>query len=159
MFHVARPLCAIFYRGARLGEVANRSGKIGYGGMPPASNVENPGCLGFQGEERIGRDYIRYINEVSRLPAVSENRNRLVSDCFLNKSRNDRGVFTSRILIGTKDVKIAQGNSGESPFTREAAAMPFCFMLACGIGTFRLGRHAFNFWNGWIVAVNCSRAA
>ena len=37
--------------------------------------------------------------------------------------------------------------------------MPFGFVLACCIRTFRLGRHAFNFRIGWIVAVDCSRAA
>src|SRR5262249_10402331 len=99
------------------------------------------------------------MNEVSRLPTVSENRNRLILDRFLNKNRNGRSIFTSRILVGTKDVKITKGNSGESPCTREGAAMPFAFVLACGIWTFRFGRHAFNFWNGWIVTVNCSRAA
>src|SRR5262249_11833635 len=109
--------------------------------------------------KRISRDYILYINEVSRLLAVSENRDRLVPHCFLNKSRNDSGVFTSRILVGTKDIKITKGNSGESPFLREEAAAPFAFILACGIWTFRLGRHGFNSWNRRIVAVNCSRAA
>ena len=37
--------------------------------------------------------------------------------------------------------------------------MAFAFILACGIRTFRLGRHAFNCWNRWIVAVNCGRTA
>src|SRR5207249_1765309 len=102
---------------------------------------------------------ILYINEVSRLPAVAENRNRLVSDCFLNKSWNDRRVLTSRFLVGTKNVEIAKGNSGQLPFIREGTAMLFPFVLACGVRTFRIERHAFDFWNGWIVTVNCSRAA
>src|SRR5205823_11789861 len=110
-------------------------------------------------EERSGFDHIHYINEVSSLPAVSENRNRLVPDCFLNKSRNGRGVFTSRILVGPKDVKITKGNSGESPFIRESAAVPFAFILACGIRIFRVGRHTFDLWTDRIVAVDCSRAA
>src|SRR5258708_21089217 len=99
------------------------------------------------------------MNEVARLPAVSENRNRLVPDCFLNKSGNGRGVFTSRVLGGTKNVKITKGNSSESPFISEKPTVPFGFILAFGIWTFRFGWHAFNFWNSWIVAVNCSRAA
>ena len=37
--------------------------------------------------------------------------------------------------------------------------MPFAFILACGIWTLRVGRDAFNFWNGWIVTVNRGRAA
>ena len=90
---------------------------------------------------------------------ISEYRNRLVSDCSLNKGWNDRRVVISRILVGTKDVKITKANSRESPFIRETAAVPFPFVLTCGIGTFRLGRHAFNLRGGWMIAVNCSRAA
>src|SRR5436190_14697696 len=155
MFHVARPLGAVVNRGARLGKVANGEGQIGYCDLPAYGNVEDPRCLCFQREERIGCDYIFYINEVARLPAVSENRNRLVFDRFLNKSRNGGRVFTSRILVRTKDVKITKRNSGESPFIRENAAMPFAFILACGIRTFRLSRPAFHCWNRWFVAVNC----
>src|SRR5205085_5235855 len=110
-------------------------------------------------EERIRCDYILYINKVSRLPAVTENRNRLVSDCSLNKNRNCRSVITSRALVGTKDVKITKANSGKSPFIGEGAAVSFTFILACGIRTLRLGRHALHFWHDWVVAVNCSRAA
>src|SRR4029077_19373665 len=110
-------------------------------------------------EERIGRGYVLYINEVASLTAVSKNRNRLVLDRFFNKSRNDRAVFISWILIGTKNVKITKGNGGESPFIREGATVPFAFSFACGIRIFRIGRHTFDLWIGRIVSVDCSRAA
>ena len=108
---------------------------------------------------RIGGNYIVYINEVSRLLAVSENRNWLVPDCFLNKSWNDRAVLASRILIRTKDVEVTKANRGESPFIGESVAVPLSLTFARRIRTIWLGGHAFNFWNGWVVAINCSRAA
>src|SRR5262245_45584603 len=153
MFNIPRPLCFVRNRRARAREIANRQGPLGFSDLPHATDVEDIGGIRFQREECIGRDYICYINEVSGLPAISKNRNRLVPECLLNKSRNGRGIFTCRILVGTKDVKITKANSGEPSFICEGAATPFRFILPCGVGTFRLGWYTFDFRNYWAITV------
>ena len=97
----------------------------------PQATLKTPVACDFNAKNALAAATSFYINEVASLPAVSENRNRLVPDRFLNKSRNDRAIFISRILVGTKNVKITKGNSGESPFIREGATVPFAFILAC----------------------------
>src|SRR5262245_64168948 len=155
MFDVPRPLCFVLNRRTGAGKIAKRQGQIGYCDPSPATDVENIGCLRSQRKECIRRDHVCYINEVSSLHAVAKNRNRLIPECLLNKGRNGSGIFTCRILVGTKDVKITKANSGESFFICEGAAMPFRFILPCGIGTFRVGWQTLDFWNYWTVAINC----
>ena len=138
----------------RAGERDDAARQLEHGDRLAIADVEDPREAARRRGKDVRRRDVLHENEIARLPAVSEDRQRLAGECLADEDRHRRRVGAVRILARAKDVEEAQRDGLDPPGLGELAAVKFAVEFRDRIRAARLGQHAFVLRHGGIVPVN-----
>lgn len=89
------------------GEIEDREGAA-------AGDVEDAGEGRFHGKEGVGAGNVMDGDEIAGLGAVAINGDRLVAQGAVDEDGDGGGVGAGRVLAGTEDVEVTEGDGGEA---------------------------------------------
>ena len=123
-------------------------------------DVEKPtrhcGFRGF-GHSDIGLHHIGDMDEIPGLEAVAENHGCFPAQGLRAKASDDTGIGRVVGLPWPEDIEVAQRYGRQSVELMEHPAVRLRRVFLQGVGRERLGRQAFVFGRGFIVAVDGRR--